>query len=89
MGEKQWKTLNCLRIDVRRYKIKLEEWNILGKEESVNCKSDERQTMDHLLKFPWIGITCDKNDIHIADDRGAAVAAFLTTETKLNEVKEK
>jgi len=51
---------------------------ILGEDDTTNCKCGEIQTMG--LQCPLIRTTCDENDLHLANDKAAAVVAFWMTE---------
>jgi len=47
----KWKALDRLRTGVGRCKTTLKKWNILGDDETTNCKCGETQIMDHLLQM--------------------------------------
>lgn len=55
-----------IRTEVGRCKTTLKKWNILGEEDTINCKCGETQTRGHLIKCPLIGISFDKNDLDLA-----------------------
>jgi len=76
----KWNALNRLRTGVERCKTTLKKWNILVEENTTNCKCDETQTMGHLLQYPLIGTTCNKNDLDLEHDKAAAVVTFWMTE---------
>jgi len=59
---------------------------MLGEEDTTNWKYGVTQTMGHLLQCLLIGTTCDKNDLHLANDKAATFVAFWMAE--LNDTKE-
>jgi len=73
-------SIKSFRFRVGRCKTTLKKWKILGEDDTTNCKCGEIQTMGHLLQCPLIGTTCDENDLHLANDKAAAVVAFWMTE---------
>lgn len=49
------------------------------RKETNYCEYGETETIDHLLIFPLIETTCDKNYLHLANEKTVAIVAFWKT----------
>ena len=69
-----WKTLNRLRVGVTRCKVNQQRWGFIEGDD-VSCDCGELQDDLHLLTCPLMQMTCDMEDLKMANDKAISVAA--------------